>query len=264
MQLIGGAQYDPGKGPGKFPTGIAARGGMVILHNMSPYELLLTFNEDRTRTALLMAWQPRKFDFCGKQTDSVSYQLLPGIGQPAIQQNAIPSSVLWGEAYMPGEPVPDSMPNYDRLSNVGNPSLAITTPSINNQGNPPGYPIIQATPSDETGQTITVNNDGSIQWLIRSVNVLLNMLTTIRGSATAHGQIILGDAQDPSMLVMHGQADNAAQAGQANTANTAQVAKQVQTYDGSLGNLITVTEYEGTVDPSTYLTPSVGDRWYQG
>lgn len=264
MQIIGGTQNDPSKGPGDIPTGIAARGGIIILHNLSPFELKITFNNDPTRTALLFAWQPRKFDFCGKRTETLHYEILSGVSQNVSQQNT-PSSVLWGESYAPGEPVPDSMPNYDRLSNVGNPTLAISsTPAISNNGNPPGYPMVQAQPNDQTSPDVNWNNDGSITWLIKSIGLLLNVLQVIRGTDTVAAQITLGDSQNPGMLVMHGQADSASTAGQANTATVASTSTQFRVYDNGLGTVRDVAGYEGPTDPSTYLTPSIGDIWYQG
>ena len=270
MQIIGGVQggvtYDPSKGPNTFSTGVAARGGVVILHNLSPYELKLTFGGDQTRTALLFAWQPRKFDFCGRATENIHYEVLQGVGQQTNVTNA-PSSILWGEAYAPGETVPDSMPNYDRLSNVGNASLAVSaTQSISNIGNPPGQPMVTSNPNDESTANTTVEmyNDGSMNWLIKSIGVLLNVLSVIRGSDTVAAQVVLGDSANPGMLVMHGTADNASQAGQANTASLATTALQLRVYDGGLGTINNISAYEGQVDPSTYLTPNIGDLWFQG
>lgn len=126
MQVIGGLTYNPGNGNGTFSAGVATQGGVVILHNLSPYDVLLTFNNDPTRQGLLHAWQPRKFDFCGVQTLTIGYSVQNAPSQSII--NASPSSYIWGESFSVGETIPESLPNYDRLSNLGN-SAVVNTPS---------------------------------------------------------------------------------------------------------------------------------------
>lgn len=260
MQLIG--RLDPSLGPNSFSTGIAARGGKVILHNLSPYELILTFGNDQTRQATLFAWQPREFDFCGRQTDEIAYSVLMA---PTNQIDA-PSTILIGEAYAPGEPTPKSHPNYDRLSNVGNQSLpTASSPGIVNDGQPPNQRIIESTPNDQTTSAIDATNDGSMQWNILSAGQQMQVLQVIRGNTgTVKATITLGDANDPTLLVMHGQADNASTAGLATNAVSANTSKQVSVYDGGVTNINQITQYEGTLDPQTYLTPNVGDIWFEG
>lgn len=259
MQVIG--QLNVALGADSFATGIAARGGVVILHNLSPYELQLEFNHSAERTALLFAWQQRKFDFCGKQTDTISYSILT----PLSSQINPPSTIIIGEAYAPGEPVPESLPNYDRLSNVGNQTLpTASTPALVNDGNAPNTEIIEATPSDQQASSWDFNNDGSGFLQVLSSGVLRNVLAIIRGNLTQEAQVTFGDPNDITMTTIHGTCDNAATAGQASSAVSAISALQVQMYDGGLGTVRTVNMYEGPTDPQTYITPNEGDFWFDG
>lgn len=215
MQIIGGpgsnsTNADPSQGPGSFPTGVAARGGVVILHNLSPYELQIVFNNDQTRTAIMFAWQQRKFDFCGRQTDTISYQVL-------FQQQdttSAPSSVIFGEAFTPGEPVPESLPNYDRLSNVGNTvTTAGSSQSLNNTGNPPGTAVYSVQPNDQSVDAEVEYNDGSGSRSILSAGSQRSIWSFTRGSATAHAVCVFGDTNDKTAFtfygVFHGTADAA-------------------------------------------------------
>lgn len=259
MQIIGGK--DTRLGPDSFMTGIAVNGGVVILHNLSPYELRITLDDDPTREGLLFGWQPRKFDFCGRRTSKISYQYL-NAGQ-SVSINS-PSYTVWGEAYAPGESVPESMPNYDRLSNIGNQVSVSSTPSIDNESLPPGSPLIKSVPTGAAQPSLQFTNDGNGQWTIVSLNALLNFLTIINGDASHEASIVIGDAADTTMLTIHGTIDNASQAGQANSAVVAQEARTVDAFDGSMTNRQSINIYEGTTDPSTYTTPGIGDLWYQG
>lgn len=259
MQVVGGK--DTRLGPDAFATGIAVNGGVVILHNLSPYELRIRLDDDPTREGLLFGWQPRKFDFCGRRTQKISYEYL-NAGQ-VIPQNS-PSYTVWGEAFAPGEPIPESMPNYDRLSNIGNQVAVSSTPSIDNEGLPPGTPLIKSVPTGAAQPSLQFTNDGNGQWTVVSINALLNFLTIINGDAAHEATIAIGDAADVGMLVMHGTADKAVQAGQATSAVTAQEAKTLDVFDGSMTTVRAVNRYAGTVDPTTYTTPSIGDIWYQG
>lgn len=259
MQVIG--QLNVALGADSFATGIAARGGVVILHNLSPYELQLIFNHDPERSALLFAWQQRKFDFCNKQTDSISYSILT----PLSSQINPPSTIIIGEAYAPGEPVPESLPNYDRLSNVGNQTLpTASTPALVNDGNNPGAEIIEATPSDQTESSWDFNNDGSGFLQVLSSGILRNVINIIRGNLVTDAQVTIGDPADVTMLTVHGTCDNASQAGQATSALTAIASLQIQMFDGGLGTVRQVNMYEGPIDPSTYITPNEGDFWFDG
>lgn len=258
MQIIG--QLNPSLGPNSFETGNAANGGTVILHNLSAIDLMLQFGDDATEKALLPAWVPREFDFCGKTIAKISYSALG-----ATQQINSPSTLIIGEAYMRGEPVPKITTNYTRLANVGNPTLPNNSTSVlDNEDQPPASRFIYAIPSDQSVPSLGIVNDGSGYWNILSSGILRSVLSIIRGTATAEAQVVLGDASDPSMLVVHGQVDSAAQAGQAQNANVAQTANTLTVYDGSATVLRQINEYEGTTDPSTYLTPNEGDRWYAG
>lgn len=266
MQIIG--QVDPSLGANSFQCGIATNGGKVVLHNLSAFDLLLTFGPDVTRQAALFAWQQREFDFCGVATPYISYGPMPGVGgAPILPTNpgAAPSTFIIGEAYAPGELVPVSYPNYDRLSNLGNSQLPnITANSINNTGLPPFSPLIASTPNDQGEPSLNFTNDGSGQWEVLSAGVLRNVLSILRGTLSVEAQVVIGDPSDPTMLVMHGTADSAAQAGQATTAVTAQFAGQVNMLDGGPSTTNSVTSYEGTVDPQTYAAPNLGDLWYDG
>lgn len=128
MQIIGGPSHNPAIGPSVFSTGSATAGGVVILHNMSPYDLLLTFGGDATRQAIIHAWQPRKFDFCGILTVNIGYSIYFSPPLQVIQ--AAPSSYLYGESFMPGEPIPESLPNYDRVSSIGNTVQTMTSQQV--------------------------------------------------------------------------------------------------------------------------------------
>lgn len=262
MQLIG--RLDPGLGANSFDTGPAARGGKVILHNLSPYDLILTFNYDLTRQAILAAWQPREFDFCGTFTNIISYDHLQA-GTAALNPQATPSTLVIGEAYAEGEPVPKSHPNYDRLSNVGNTTMpAQFTQSVSNTNNPSYSPFIDSTPAGWPQPAVDLTNDGSGNWVVFSNGLYRTFLSIIQGTATSEAQVAIGDANDPAAFVFHGTADNATQAGQAQTAVSAIQARQITCYDGGLGTVRQVTEYEGATDPTTYATPNEGDRWYAG
>lgn len=128
MQIIGGPSHNPAIGPSVFSTGSATAGGVVILHNMSPYDLLLTFGGDATRQAIIHAWQPRKFDFCGILTVNIGYSIYFSPPLQVIQ--AAPSSYLYGESFMAGEPIPESLPNYDRVSSIGNTVQTMTSQQV--------------------------------------------------------------------------------------------------------------------------------------
>lgn len=128
MQIIGGPSHNPAIGPSVFSAGSATAGGVVILHNMSPYDLLLTFGGDATRQAIIHAWQPRKFDFCGILTVNIGYSIYFSPPLQVIQ--AAPSSYLYGESFMPGEPIPESLPNYDRVSSIGNTVQTMTSQQV--------------------------------------------------------------------------------------------------------------------------------------
>lgn len=204
MQIIGGQQYDPSQGDNAFSTGPASAGGKIILHNISPYDLILTFNDDPSRQAILHAWQPRIFDFCGKKTLDVCYT---AAYQPTadVIANAPKPMFIWGEAYAKGEKTPESLPNYDRLSNVGN---TVTTQggsaNVKNDGNTPGTQVIETTPSDQTQSAIIINNDGSALWQILSANVLRTVLSIIRGNNGAtKAQVQFGDAGDTSIATLY-------------------------------------------------------------
>ena len=208
MQLIGGpngnsTSCDPSQGPGTFNTGVAARGGVIILHNLSPYELLITFNNDPTRSMPIFAWQQRKIDFCGKQTDTISYSTLFEQGGTSNT----PSSVIFGEAYAPGEPVPDSLPNYDRLSNVGNTvSTTGSSQSLNNTGNPPGTLVYSTEPNDQTVAAEQEYNDGSGTRQILSAGSQRSIWNFTRGSSTAKASVVFGDTGDRSIFTFNGNA----------------------------------------------------------
>lgn len=260
MQIIG--QLDPSLGPNSFPTGSAARGGVVILHNLSQYDLRLIFNNQPERSALLFGWQQRQFDFCGAQTNDISYQILPH----ASTQINPPSTIIIGEAYAPGEPVPVSLPNYDRFSNVGNQTLpTASSPAIINDGNSPNTEIIESTPIDQTVSSFDLTNDGSGVWQVLSAGAVRNVISVMRGNAIGNPAVItIGDENDPTLLTMHGTADSAATSGQAQTAITAISSLQVTMFDGSQSVTNNVNCYEGLTDPSTYIIPNEGDLWFDG
>lgn len=211
MQPIGGVdpQAAAPQGTNFIETGQAATGGKVVLHNLSPVELLLTFGEDPNdpnRKAFLLAWQPREFDFCGKYTPKIWYEVYTVGGAGATPPTDYPSSWFFGEAYAPGENPPTSHPNYDRLSNVGN-SVTTTGSSgtMKNDNNSPGTQIIEATPSDQTSSSLALNNDGSGTWQVLSANALKVVLQVTRGNNTTTKAVItLGDSSDTSITTFYG------------------------------------------------------------
>lgn len=260
MQLIG--QVDPSNVANKsFETGVAARGGKVILHNLSAYDLKLTFGGNPSRTALLMGWQQRLFDFCKVQTDSIEWEII----NSSPNQIDSPSTILIGEAYAPGEVVPISYPNYDRLSNVGNQSLPTSsTQAIKNDGSAPNSQIIESTPNDQNASSVDITNDGSALWQVLSAGILKQFLQIIRGSNTQDAVMVLGDPNYPTLLVVHGVCDSASNSGHANTADSAYTTNTLTVYDNGTATTRNVSWYEGITDPSTYLTPNEGDFWAEG
>lgn len=104
MQPTGGMNYNPANGPFDLPTTVASRGGKVILHNRSPYDLNFTFNHDVTRNGILLAWNSVEFDFAGKQTDTINISVFATPSASYIA--AAPSSYVVGECYAPGQPLP--------------------------------------------------------------------------------------------------------------------------------------------------------------
>lgn len=206
MQIIGGQSNDPSQngGVGSFSAGVAAAGGQVILHNLSTYDVLLTFGTqgDMQRQAILHAWQQRQFDFCGKATPLIYYSV--PIPPSAALTSTAPSSFIWGEAFAPGEVPPLSLPNYDRLSNVGN---TVTTQggsaNVKNDNNAPGTTIIEATPSDQGQSSLNLANDGSGIWKILSAGVLRIFMSLVRGNATSvKAALQIGDSGDTSILTL--------------------------------------------------------------
>lgn len=208
MQIIGGVASDPSQngGHGSFPAGVATPGGQVILHNLSTFDVLLTFGTqyDMQRQAILHAWQQRQFDFCGKATPTIYFDV--PIQPSAALTATAPSSFIWGEAYAPGEVLPISLPNYDRLSNVGN---TVTTQggsaNVKNDNNSPGTLFIEATPSDQGQSSISINNDASGFWQILSANVLRTIFHFVRGNnLTTKAVLQVGDSGDTSILTLYG------------------------------------------------------------
>lgn len=207
MQIIGGQSNDPSQngGAGSFSAGVAAAGGQVILHNLSTYDVLLTFGTqgDMQRQAILHAWQQRQFDFCGKATPLIYYSV--PIPPSAALTATAPSSFIWGEAYAPGEVLPISLPNYDRLSNVGN---TVTTQggsaNVKNDNNSPGTLFIEATPSDQGQSSISINNDASGFMQILSAGILRTIFNFVRGNAGATKAVLqIGDSGDTSIMTLY-------------------------------------------------------------
>lgn len=120
MQLIGpiDPRTIPPNGSISMSTGIAARGGYVILHNLSPFDMQIQFDNDITRQSVLFCWMPRGYNFKGRQTDIIVFSLMPI--QCTGQTNA-PMFQVFGEAFAYGEPVVSVLPQYVRLQDVGNP-----------------------------------------------------------------------------------------------------------------------------------------------
>lgn len=158
------------------------------------------------------------------------------------------------------------VPLSARQANVGNQQgLTVSnTPSIINNNNPAGSTIIETQPDDQTSAAILATNDGALLWQLLSQNQQLNILNFVRGSQNTKANVTIGDQTDPSILTVHGTADNAAQAGQAQSAVTANQAQNILMNDGSLSNQISVPVYSNTTDPSTYTVPPVGAIWYEG
>lgn len=118
MQPIGGSAYNPASGPNSFSSGPAAAGGVVVLHNFSPYDLSIEFNNDAVRQGFLPAWTYRTYDFKGAQTSTISYSIYYSPSLDIV--NAAPSSYVYGESFAPGEEVPSPVINYNRVANIGN------------------------------------------------------------------------------------------------------------------------------------------------
>lgn len=178
MNLIGGPTYDPSKGPGNFIAGSAVPGGVVILHNMSPYDLKIVFGGDPTRNSIIHAWQPRKYDFCGILTTTIAYSVY--YTPPAQVISAAPSSYLYGESFAPGEPIPESLPNYDRVSNIGNNVQVnsatntleqdVVSPFILSDMTPTKDSIVQNQLNIRSGISFNRQTDGSILRISISAN----------------------------------------------------------------------------------------------
>lgn len=157
------------------------------------------------------------------------------------------------------------VPLSARQANIGNASVAVSsTPQLITIGNPPQTLVIQIAVAGLGQDTLDLFNDGSLNYVVMDANALHNILNVIAGTQTQNAQVVIGDPANPAMVTIHGTADNATQAGQAQTAAQAQTSRQITVYDGSVTNLINITEYQNTTDPSTYIVPNIGDRWYAG
>lgn len=242
--------------------GLPANLGKLVVYNDSAVTIQLICGG---RTKRILAGMVDGFDLMnlGVPVDTVRWK------QDIILSNSgqAPISVVLIDGYTPDEPVQMRLPMaIPRLANVGN-TVPVTGESsvLINDGNPPGTQVIEMTPADQPGvSAMQWFNDGSLIVQLLNAGSQMTAIQLIRGSATQDAQIILGDPSQTGVLVMHGTADFATQAGQAQTAVQAQVANTIQMYDGGVSTINSVTSYEGTVDPSTYLVPSYGDLWYEG
>lgn len=190
--------------------------------------------------------------------------------QDLILSNAgqAPVSTVSIDGYTPEETVGMRLPMaIPRLANVGN-TVPVTGNAqvLFNDGNPPATLFLEATPADQPGiSAVQWFNDGSLLIQLLSAGIQRDAIQLIRGDfGVTKAQIIIGDPNDGTLVMVHGTVDTATQAGQAQSAVTAQQANTVLMFDGGLATVNSVTSYEGTVDPSTYLVPSFGDIWYEG
>lgn len=200
----GAPAFDPSTGPGNFDTGQAQMGGVLVLHNVSPWDLFVWFDDEIQAQYTLSAWRPRKFDFCGHQRKTVHYKAMytPPVG---VTQNT-PVSYIWGESYPAGEPVPDLGTADPRLANVGNTvSTSGSSNTLKNDGNVPPTVIIEATPSDQTASAVLWNNDASGYEHVLSAAVQRTVRSTTRGSNTTTKAVIqFGDSGDTSITTFYG------------------------------------------------------------
>lgn len=204
----GAPAYNPGNytqlSPGNFDTGEAQMGGQIVLHNVSPYDLLVWFDDQVQAQYTLHAWQPRQWNFCGVQRRQIYFY--PAFTPPADMINNAPASYLWGESYQTGEDVPQFFPADARINAVGNTiSTKGTSNVLNNDGNTPATQFIESTPSDQASSSISDNNDGSGFRKILSANVLRTVWNIIRGdSGATKAQIQFGDSGDNSITTYYG------------------------------------------------------------
>lgn len=203
----GAPAYNPGNytqlSPGNFDTGEAQMGGAVVLNNVSPYDLLVWFDDQIQSQYTLHAWQPRIWDFCGKQRKVINFY--PAFTPPPGVVNNAPASYLWGESYAKGEPVPTFYPADARINTVGN--VVATSGSSNtlqNDGNAPGTQVIEMTPSDQASSSVQEYNDASGFHKILSAGVLRTVWNFIRGnSGTGKATLTIGDSVDTSILTVY-------------------------------------------------------------
>lgn len=120
-----------------------------------------------------------------------------------ILQNQ-PVAKLLITLYAPGEVVPDLPILGNSPTGISGLVTTATAPAIQNDGNPPGTSIIEATPSGQGSSSWSMNNDGSGFIQILSVNVLRNILSAVRGTSIAEASVAFGDPSDIAMTTFYG------------------------------------------------------------
>lgn len=256
--------FPDGSGGGAINVGdLPGSRGKLVIYNDSAVSIFIICGNSKKR---ILAGMVDGFDLMQVTVpiDGVRW------AQDIVLSNAgqAPISVVSIDGYTPDEPINMRLPMaIPRLANVGN-TVPVTGNAqvLFNDGNPPETLFVEATPLDQPGvSSIEWFNTGDLLIKLLSAGNQRTAIQLIRGDfGVTPAQIIIGDPADITLATFHGTADNATQAGQAQTAITAQIAQTVQMFDGGLSTVNSVNQYEGPVDPSTYLVPSFGDLWYEG
>lgn len=144
--------------PSNAPSGIIASGlvnacGTIVLHNESPYNLILRFadgSEDRLAAWTIDIFEPRI------PTPQIMYRY-----SELLNSADAPSSLVYGVMYEPGERVPGTYPvSLQRQTNIGNALITNEALRIVNLLNPEQTRLVFGQ-VEGTPQSIQLYNDGS-------------------------------------------------------------------------------------------------------
>ena len=152
--------------------------GMAQIGNESPYPLRVSI-PGHNFWVPAGGWGPLDLTVFGFQsTITLTPQLISSSLNP-------PSTVALVNLYAPKEPLIDFAP-FVRLNNIGNGVITTSAvTAVQNDGNPAGTQVLEATPAGQPSSAFFFDNSGNITWRTLSVNVWTTMLSIVAGSAVA-------------------------------------------------------------------------------